>query len=202
MDKVRIGRRLRPHHSLDRGGSLSLTGEDANTTAFRCFDVLKSLTSPTSTSKPASCPSPGRPASSSPILPSNPTLDVRQPLSHALGLPVSAQATLLLQAPVASSWPKAATATGYSGSCPRCRGSSCSWLAPVLCFASWAHLVWPCSIFGSPWAECSDLVLSCSLLFVSMPLCFSLTSRLHSVRPFPFSKERALSIPIRLSASY
>jgi hypothetical protein len=73
----------------------SLTTEDANTTAFRCLDVLKTfnIIDVNVELRESLVIRSAGPKLLPPALPSNPTEDVRHPLTHALGLHISAQAT-------------------------------------------------------------------------------------------------------------
>ena len=73
----------------------SLDSENANTAAFRCLDVLKeaNITDVHVEIRESSVTRFAGPKLLSPIPSSNPTVAVHHPLSHALGLPISAQAT-------------------------------------------------------------------------------------------------------------
>jgi hypothetical protein len=73
----------------------SLAGETANTAAFRCLDVLNEfgLTDIDVEIRESSVTRSAGPKLLSPVISSNPTVAVRDPLTHALGLPISAEAT-------------------------------------------------------------------------------------------------------------
>lgn len=73
----------------------SLAGENANTAAFRCLDVLNEfgITDVDVEIRESSVTRSAGPKLLSPVLSSNPTVAVRDPLTHALGLPISAEAT-------------------------------------------------------------------------------------------------------------
>jgi hypothetical protein len=73
----------------------SLAGENANTAAFRCLDVLNEfgITDVDVEIRESSVTRSAGPELLSPVVSTDPTAAVRDPLTHALGLPISAEAS-------------------------------------------------------------------------------------------------------------